>query len=147
MPNSQAIIDKTADAYFNQGVLGATVVLLLLLLVVAGLVIRTLYRDNQACHGVALEDRRDLIKAVEASRDMSERLRDLLQSMQATLETRGQTVSDLSHQVGITAQKVEHGLGNLGASLDAIARWIDRQRDRGEDRARQRADDLDRGRP
>lgn len=55
---------------------------------------------------------------------------DLLRTMQATLETRGQTVSELSHPAGITAQKVEHGLGNLGAALDAIARWIDRQRDR-----------------
>lgn len=146
MPNAQAIVDKTADAYFSQGVLGATVILLLLLLVVAGLVIRTLYRDNQACHGTALEDRRDLIKAVEASRDGSERLTDLMRTMQATLETRGQTVSELSHQVGITSQKIEHAVGNLAASMDAIARWIDRQRDREAERAQQRADEQGRGR-
>lgn len=130
---------QAAGILLNQGVLGALCVLLILALGVAGVVIKGLYGDVKACNAVSLEDRRELIKAVEAAKDGAERSEDAFKSLQQTLETRGQAVAELSRQFEINAEKMTHGFGNLGQTLESFVRLIERERDR--------ADRADRGRP
>lgn len=120
MPNPQAIVDKTADAYFNQGILGATVVLLLILLVVAGFVIRHLYNDLKAGHATTLSDREKLISALSTVAAGDERDRELLQEMKATLIGRTQALGDLSQQMALTAQETRHGFNNIGQMVSGL---------------------------
>lgn len=90
-----------------------------------------LHRGWQGCQDIALRDRERLITALEAAKDASERFEGTLQSLRATLESRGQAVADLSHQVENVAIKVQHGIGNLSASMEGFVRMLDRDRDRG----------------
>lgn len=121
---------KAFDSLFDRGVLGTVCVLLILLVVVLGLVIRALYRDLRVCNDRSLQDRARLVEAVEAAKDGAERSESAFRSLQALMETRGQALGDLSYQVGIVAEKVQHGFGNVAQSLESFVRLIERDRGR-----------------
>ncbi|TXN78279.1 FeoB-associated Cys-rich membrane protein [Methylobacterium sp. WL8] len=120
MPNAQATIDATADAYLKQGVLGATIVLLLIFLVIAGLVIRHLYNDLKAVNAITLADREKLILALGTVAAGDERDRELLQEMKTTLAGRTQALGDLSQQMALTAQETRHGFANIGQMVTGL---------------------------
>lgn len=103
------------------------------LLVVAVIILFSRLQESQAAQ-IRLVER--LVTALEAAKDASSRLEQAQRSLEATLETRGQTVGDLSQQIKILAEKMTHGFGNLGQSLESFVRLVERERDRG-----------DRGRP
>ena len=121
---------KATDALLDKGVLGAVCVLLIIALGFAGLVIRALYKDLQACNGVALTDRTKLIEAMVAVRETGERTHEALTSIRATLETRGQGMADVSPQVELVAEKVQHGFGNVSQALESFVRLMDAARGR-----------------
>lgn len=122
-PNPQATLDATATFYLNQGVLGATIVLLLILLGVAGLVIRYLYKSQEA-------KTERIIVAMEAANDSAEASKKSLDELRGLFETIVKTVGEQGHQNQILAEKVQHGFGNTAASLQAVANELDRIRDR-----------------
>lgn len=124
MPNAQATIDATADAYLKQGVLGATIVLLLIFLVIAGLVIRHLYNDLKAVNAITLADREKLILALGTVAAGDERDRELLQEMKTTLAGRTQALGDLSQQMALTAQETRHGFANIGQMVTGLLELI-----------------------
>ena len=124
VPNAQATVDATASFYLNQGVLGATCVLLLLLLAVAGVVIRHLYNDLKAVNAKTGDDRERLIKAIEGQTDTSDGLEKAMEAIKAVLESRGQAVSDLSHQMERTAQDARHSFANLGQAAAGIVTML-----------------------
>lgn len=126
---------KATDALLDKGVLGVVCVLFLLGLIVSGLVIRALYKDLQSCNAVALTDRSKLIEAMVAVRETGERTHEALTSIRATLETRGQGMADVSHQVEIVAQKVQHGFGNVSQALESFVRLLDAGRARDRERS------------
>ena len=122
---------KAVDVLLNQGgVLGAVCVIQFLALIAAGWVIRGLYNDLKVCNSVSLDDRRELIKAVEAAKDGAERSENAFKSLQQTLEARGQTVSELSRQIEINGEKNTHAFGNLGQSLASFVRLLEREQER-----------------
>jgi hypothetical protein len=104
-------------------------------------------RDRQACQKsqIALVER--LVTAMHAASVATTQFEAALKSLTETLDARGQTVGDLSHRIDIVVEKIQHGLGNLGGSMAAIANWIEKERDRDRIRAREREEDRDRGRP
>jgi hypothetical protein len=102
---------------------------------------RTAIRNGQA----ALIER--LVTAMNAASVATSQFESALKSLTETLEARGQTVGDLSHRIDIVVEKIQHGLGNLGGSMQAIATWIEKERDRERNRAREREEDRERGRP
>lgn len=101
-----------------------------------GVVIVALYNALQQCQAAQIRLVERLVTALEAAKDASARLEDAQRSLGATLDTRGQTVGDLSQQIKILAEKMTHGFGNLGQSLESFVRLVERERDR-----------SDRGRP
>jgi hypothetical protein len=103
-------------------------------------------KDRQACQRsqIALVER--LVTAMHAASVATTQFEAALKSLTETLDSRGQTVGDLSHRIDIVVEKIQHGLGNLGGSMAAIANWIEKERDRDRTRAREREEDRDRGR-
>lgn len=100
------------------------------------LVVVVLFSRLQDCHAAQISLIERLVTALEAAKDASSRLEQAQRSLEATLDTRGQTVGDLSQQIKILAEKMTHGFGNLGQSLESFVRLVERERDR-----------SDRGRP
>ncbi len=121
---------KALDALLTQGVLGVLCVLLILALVVAGLVIRSLHNDIKGLHKEARDDREKLITAIEASTDATESTETALQGIRATLDSRHQTVADLAQRVELIARDAQHGLRNISQALAGVARLVDRRGDR-----------------
>ncbi|KTS09756.1 hypothetical protein SB2_11935 [Methylobacterium radiotolerans] len=115
---------KTADVFLAQGPMGAVVVAESLLLIVAGFAIWKLYSDKEGLISKLLQ----VASAMEASKNATERFEDALQALRATLETRGQTVADLSQRVELMDRDLKHGLGNLSAALNGIANFLQRGR-------------------
>jgi hypothetical protein len=103
-------------------------------------------KDRQACQKsqIALVER--LVTAMHAASVATTQFEAALKSLTETLDARGQTVGDLSHRIDIVVEKIQHGLGNLGGSMAAIASWIEKERDRDRNRAREREEDRERGR-
>lgn len=104
--------------------MGAVVVAESLLLIVAGFAIWKLYSDKEGLISKLLQ----VASAMEASKNATERFEDALQALRATLETRGQTVADLSQRVELMDRDLKHGLGNLSAALNGIANFLQRGR-------------------
>ena len=100
------------------------------------LVVTVLFSRLQESQAAQIRLVERLVTALEAAKDASARLEDAQRSIGATLETRGQAVGDLSQQIKILAEKMTHGFGNLGQSLESFVRLVERERDRN-----------DRGRP
>ena len=96
------------------------------------LAIVVLYRALQECQAAQIKLVERLVTALEAAKDASSRLEDAQRSLGATLETRGQAIGDLSQQLKILAEKMTHGFGNLGQSLESFVRLVERERDRNE---------------
>lgn len=88
-------------------------------------VIWKLYSDNQSLSTGFIER---LITALEAAKDAAERVEAALQGMRSTLEARGQTLSDLSHQFEKTSTDIRHVVGNLAATFDAVVSLLTRAR-------------------
>lgn len=95
------------------------------------LVVAVLFSRLQGCHDAQIRLVERLVTALEAAKDASARLEDAQRSLTATLDTRGQTIGDLSRQVELIAEKMTHGFGNLGQSLESFVRLVERERDRG----------------
>ncbi|KAB1069279.1 hypothetical protein [Methylobacterium planeticum] len=135
-PAEKAAADA-AGVYLNQGVLGATCIVFILLFLGACWVARGLYNDLKACNAVTLADREKLITAIEGARDETEAVKEALQGIRLVLEGRGHAIGELSHQVDKAATEARHSLGNIASALDAIARrlmdWTGRGRDRDRD--------------
>lgn len=115
---------KAAEVYLNQGVLGATCVFLIVLLLGACLVIRRLYNDGVESNAREREIIGKLITAVESARDESAAAKEAMRGVREILETRAQAIGDLSHQIDRTATETRHTLGNIASILDAVSRWL-----------------------
>lgn len=120
-PNIQATADAATAFYLNQGVLGATVVVLLLLLVVCGLVIRHLYNDIKALNAQICEKFARALTTVEASTTALVESRGTLQSLGAAIEALGKAVGQLSHENETHDREVRHSFGNAMHALAGIA--------------------------
>lgn len=96
------------------------------------LVIVALYKTVQEAQAAQIRLVERLVTALEAAKDASTRLEQAQRSLEAALNTRGQTVGDVSQQVEILAEKMTHGFGNLGQSLESFVRLVERERDRNE---------------
>lgn len=129
LPNPQATVDATATFYLNQGVLGATCVLLLILLGIFGVVIWILHRENKALNGQLLSFTERLIEALNKVASGDERDRELLAAMKATLETRTQALGDLSNQVALSAQETRHGFAQISQALASTVELVRSVRD------------------
>jgi len=115
---------KAAEVYLNQGVLGATCVFLIVLLVAALFVIRSLYNEGLASSARERGIIEKLITAVEGARDESAAVREAMRGIREILETRGQAIGDLSHQIDRTTTETRHTLGNMASILDSVSRWL-----------------------
>lgn len=120
-----------ADAYLNQGVLGATCIIFILLFLGACWVARGLYNDLKACNAAAIAEGKASVKALEAATGAADRQEAAMQGLRATLETRGHAIEELSHQIEKTGQDARHGFANLSQALEAIVRFFVSDRDRG----------------
>lgn len=140
---------EIADALQKYGGWGVSAILMIALYVVDK--DRTAIRDAQA----ALIER--LVTAMNAASAATTQFEGALKSLTDTLEARGQTVGDLSHRIDIVVEKIQHGLGNLGASMQAVANWggsmqsiaswIEKEGERDRNRAKEREENRERGRP
>lgn len=114
---------KAADVFLDRGVLGAVCVFLILLLAVAGLVIRHLYNDLKTNNGQIVSYLAESIKASQGTLHTLERVEDILKELKATLDTRGAAIDGLSRQFEVIASDLRHGLGNLSSGVEGLARW------------------------
>lgn len=120
MPNAQATVDATATFYLNQGVLGATVILLLLFLVVAGWVIRAQNQDAKAKDQIILDLTKTVATIAQASIAANAQNAVAMAALEAALEARGRVIEELSRQVERMGSDVRHGLGNVLNGLNGI---------------------------
>ncbi|GEP11105.1 hypothetical protein [Methylobacterium gnaphalii] len=119
---------QAADVYINQGVLGATCIIFILLFLGACLVARGLYNDLKACNATALADRDKLILAQQAAAVAAEKGVAALESLKNTLETSKDASEDLTRQVELAAAETRHAIANIKSALDGIAGRMDRGR-------------------
>lgn len=117
----EQVAAKGADQFFDRGVLGLVCVLLILAIIGLCLVIRAQDKKLEKLNGVTLADRDRLIKAIEAGETAVEGLTAAMRGVQTTLETRGQTVGELSHQIALQGQEASHKLANLSQAVSMIA--------------------------
>ncbi len=115
---------EAADILLQYKVLGAFCIFLILMLLAAGFVIRHLYADVKAQNAVTVADRERLIVALEGTKDILEGVERALNGVKGTLDTRAQTLTELSHQFEIIAKDLRHGLNNLSQSVDGIFKWV-----------------------
>ena len=136
IPNPQAAFDQTTAWYLNQGALGATIVLLLILLIVAGFVIRSLYADVKESNATNFGDRERLILAQQAAATAADKVASILEGIKGYLATNKDASEDLTKQIELGQQEVRHTLANVTASLDGIANRMQREAERDADRGR-----------
>lgn len=127
-PNPQAVIDQTATFYLNQGVLGATCLVFILLFLAACWVARGLYQDLKASWASIASEREKLVLAQQATATAAEKSVAALEKLGAALETTKDASEDLTKQVELAAQESRHALSNIKASLDGIAGRLERGR-------------------
>ncbi|WP_232629174.1 hypothetical protein [Methylobacterium sp. Leaf118] len=116
---------QAADVYINQGVLGTTCVVFILLFLGACLVIRALYKDLKASHTAALAaqvaDREKVVLAINAAASAAEKAATAQSSLAAALETNKDASEDLTKQVELAAQETRHAVGNILAAINGLA--------------------------
>ncbi len=128
VPNAQAIVEQTAHFYLNQGALGAMIVVLAILLVVAGYMIRSLYNANQALNAAALTERNQIIAAQAATATAADKMAHAMDSLRAALDASKDASEDLTKQVELTAQETRHSLANLLSAVNGLVNRADRGR-------------------
>lgn len=137
LPNPQAAFDQTTAWYLNQGALGATIVILLIFLCVAGWVIRGLYGDVKACNATNLADRDRIISAQQAAAAAAEKLSGILEGIKSYLATHKDASEDLTKQIELAQQETRHALNGIQTSLNGISGRMERE---AENRQRDAAD-------
>lgn len=123
----EQVAAKGADQFFDRGVLGLVCVLLILAIIGLCLVIRAQDRKIDKLQGKALDDRDKLLGTINDSEKSLNELASAMKGVQHTLEARGQTVGDLSHQIALQNNEVSHKLANLSQALSMIAKAIRRK--------------------
>lgn len=113
VPNLQAVVDNTASFYFNQGVLGGTIILLLLLLVASWAVIWILYRALRKQDSDIRTLLRDALTYINGAKDAEVATKEALRGVENTLALRPQLLSDISHQIELLARDQRHGFANI----------------------------------
>lgn len=131
IPNPQAAFDQATAWYLNQGALGATIVLLLILLAFAGFVIRSLYADVKASNAVNFGDRERLILAQQAAAAAADRVASILEGIKGYLVTNKDASEDLTKQIELAQQEARHSMANVSAGINGIVSRLDRDADRG----------------
>lgn len=104
---------KAADVFLGQGPLGAIIVAEGLVIIVLALVIRYLYKRIENI------SERALVALAEASAG-DERVRELLAGLKQTLESRTQTLGELSNLVALSGTEMRHGFANTSQALEGI---------------------------
>ena len=104
---------KAADSFLGQGPLGAIIVVEALVIIVLALVIRYLYKR------IEVISERALTALAEASAG-DERVRELLAGLKQTLESRTQTLGELSNLVALSGTEIRHGFANTSQALEGI---------------------------
>jgi len=123
----EQVATKGADQFFDRGVLGLVCVLLILAIIGLCFVIRAQDRKIDKLQGATLADRDRLLGTINDSEKSLDELTSAMKGVQNTLEARGQTVGDLSHQIALQNTEVSHKLANLSQALNMIARAIRRK--------------------
>lgn len=123
---------QAADVYINQGVLGATCIVFILLFLGACLVIRALYKDLKASHAAALAaqiaDRDKVVIALNAAASAAEKAATAQSSLANALESNKDASEDLTKQVELAAQETRHAVGNILAAINGLASQAGRGR-------------------
>lgn len=127
------VATKAADSLLSQGTLGTFAVILLLLLFVAGLTIRHLYKDNQALHALMFERLSKALAAIEASTAAIVESRGTDKALGATIEALGKALGELSHENEAHDRDVRHGLNNAAMALGGLKQQLDKLFDRLDD--------------
>lgn len=123
----EQVAAKGADQFFDRGVLGLVCVLLILAIIGLCFVIRTLFRKIDKLQDAAIGDRDKLIGTINDSEKSLNELTSAMNGVQRTLEARGQTVGELSHQLALQNEQVGHKLANLSQAMKMIASAVRRR--------------------
>ncbi|MET3481510.1 hypothetical protein [Methylobacterium sp. 1973] len=87
------------------------------MIIVLALVIRYLYKRIENI------SERALVALAEASAG-DERVRELLQGLKQTLESRTQTLGELSNLVALNGTEIRHGFANTSQALEGILQML-----------------------
>ncbi|MDV2986990.1 UNVERIFIED_CONTAM: hypothetical protein Q9R58_22025 [Methylobacteriaceae bacterium AG10] len=119
---------QAADVYINQGVLGATCVVFILLFLAACWVARGLYQDLKASYAAGLAEREKLVLAQQAAAGAAQKCAEALEGLKAALETNKDASEDLTKQVELAAQEARHTAANILTGIAAVTQRLERGR-------------------
>ncbi|MCE4223381.1 hypothetical protein HCU64_06425 [Methylobacterium sp. C25] len=109
-----------ADVYINQGVLGATCIIFILLFLGAVLVIRALYQDIKALQASKLEDQKQIITAQNAATAAAEKIGVAMEGIRVAFGEVRDTNEDLNRKVELGTQEIRHSLANARTILETL---------------------------
>lgn len=109
-----------ADVYINQGVLGATCIIFILLFLGAVLVIRALYQDIKALQASKLEDQKQIITAQNAATAAAEKISVAMEGIRVAFGEVRDTNEDLNRKVELGTQEIRHSLANARTILETL---------------------------
>lgn len=115
------------DDLFNRGVLGTVCVLLLLTIGVLCLVIRALFNKLEERGKYQTDITAQVARALVEASQSAEESNKVYVTVRETLTSRGQAVDELSHQVELLNEKMQHGFGNVSQSLSSLANLLERE--------------------
>ena len=119
---------QAADVYINQGVLGATCVVFILLFLAACWVARGLYQDLKASYAAGLAEREKLVLAQQAAAGAAQKCAEALEGLKTALETNKDASEDLTKQVELAAQEARHTAANILTGIAAVTQRLERGR-------------------
>lgn len=139
--------DKMLENLFDRGVLGVVCTGLILLLILAGAVIKYQNKEISRLHTLradgAIEDRERLIKALSASTEQNGRTADALSKLSGSLDARGNISEALNGHLDRVETNVQNSINNLGTIIKATLEWLEkcisRAQGNGEEYERRRA--------
>lgn len=127
VPNLQAVVDNTATFYFNQGVLGGTIILLLLLLVASWAVIWILYRALRRQDSDIRTLLRESLTYISGAQAAEAETKEALRGVENSLNLRPELLSNISHQLELLTSEQRHAFANLsqmGRGLVSVIRDV-----------------------
>ena len=119
----------TVDAYLDKGVLGATVVLLIIALIFAGLTIKHLYKDGRARDEQNVQLLERVLTLTEGAKSTAAANAAVLDGLKGVLETTRYAMDELNHEVEKNAREGQHSFANLATSIGSIAEILKAIRD------------------
>lgn len=122
-------VQKSFDVFFDKGLLGAFVVLLLIGLSFAGLIIRFLYNEGRLREKEYAAVLERIVTLTESTKNTTAANTAIIDKLGAVVDSLRTALEEHGHEIERNSSDLRHSMANNGMSLTSIAEILRNLRD------------------